>query len=84
MMIVPALLGVCIGLSATQPSAARTGCSSDGRCFDVTAPNDRRGDAEPLWQRADAADTAEVVPSAPMALAHGTLGEPLSALADDD
>ncbi len=85
LMILPSLLGamalgpVLIGLAVAQPAAARTGC--DGRCF--SGPNDRLADSEALWQRADASDPAEISGD-PLALAHGTIGEPMQDLADDD
>ena len=79
-VILPALLG--LGMAVAQPAAARTGCDSYGRCFDFSGPSDRLGDSEALWQRADAAD--ETSAGDPQALAHGTAGEPLQALADDD
>lgn len=82
LLVLPALIGLA-PLAATSPAAARAGCDSYGRCFDFAGPSDRLAGGEALWQRADAGDAA-TEPGDPMALAHGTLGDPLQALADDD
>ena len=81
-LTLPALLGLA-GLALSGPAMARTGCDSYGRCFDFSGPSDRLGDAEALWQRTDAADPADAATD-PLALAHGTLGDRLQDLADDD
>ena len=68
-------LPLTLGLLAYSGAGAeaRTSCDMYGRCFEFSGPSDKLvNDGTDLWQRAD-----------PLALAHGTAGEPVEELTDE-
>ena len=78
MCSLPLVFGLLAYRGASAEAASllvpvRTSCDLYGRCFEFSGPSDKLvNDGTDLWQRAD-----------PLALAHGTAGEPVEDLSDE-